>query len=276
MDYYSILGVQRNASQQDIKSAYRRLAHQHHPDKGGDTAQFQKVSEAYDVLSNPHKKQLYDHGANPNQQQGGFGSGGFEFHFGDSPDDIFNQFGFGFGSRQQRRKNRSYNVTVQVALEDVLKGKDISAEIIDESGRNKIVNIQVPAGIENGQQIKYTGMGDNSIPNLPAGDLIVNITVQPHRVFERHGNDIVTEAHISVWDAMLGSRVKVSTLDKRDLNINVPPGTQPGTVLSCKEEGIPNIRTKRRGNLLVIIKIDIPKNLNKKQRKIINRLQNDL
>jgi len=277
MDYYSILGVSKNSSQQDIKKAYRSLAHKHHPDKGGDATRFQQVKEAYEVLSDPHKKQMYDHGVDPNrQQQGGFRRGPFEFHFGDNPEDIFSQFGFGFGGPQRQRRNKSYNITVQITLEDVLNGKDISAQVRDERGNNRLVNIQVPPGIEEGQQIKYAGMGDDSIPNMPPGDLIVNISVAPHKSFERRNNDLVTEVNVSVWDALLGGKVKVKTLDGRDLNINVPQGTQPGTVLSCREEGLPNVRTKRRGNLLVIIKIDIPKNLSKKQRKIISRIRDGI
>jgi len=273
MDHYSILGVPKNATQQEIKKAYRKQANQHHPDKGGDSVMFQRVSEAYDILGDPHKKQMYDHGVDPNrQQQGGFQRGPFEFHFGDNPEDIFSQFGFGFNN--QPRKNKSFNITVDITLEDVLKGKDISAQIKDEYGRNKLVTIQVPPGIESGQQIKYTGMGDNSIPNLAPGDLLVNINVIKHQRFERRGSDIITEAKISIWDALLGGKVKIKSLDGRDLNINIPEGTQPGTVLSCRGEGLLNMRNKRRGNLMVVIKVEIPKDLNRKQKKMLSRIRN--
>jgi len=273
MDYYSILGVSRNASQKDIKKAYRSLANKYHPDKGGDSAQFQKIAEAYDTLGDPHKKQMYDHGHNPNHQN--FNSGPFEFNFGDpGMDHVFQNFGFGFGGRSN--KNKSYNVTVQVTLEDVLYGKNIAAEVADLQGKNRLVNIQIPAGIESGQQIRYEGMGDNTIPNLPPGDLFVTIHVLNHSRFERRGVNIVTTAKISVWDALLGGSVKIKTLDGRDINIAVPKGSQPNTVLSCKGEGLPDIQSKKRGNLLMKLVVEIPNNLSMQQEHAIKKIRNEL
>jgi len=273
MDYYSALGVPRNASQKEIKQAYRKLANKHHPDKGGDANHFQKISEAYDTLSDPHKKQLYDHGHNPNQQH--YRRGPFEFHFGDpGMDDMFQNFGFGFNNRQAR--NKSFNVAVQVSLEDVLKGKNIAAEVSDGSGKTRLVNIQIPPGIASGQQIRYEGMGESSIPNIPAGDLIVVIDVVRHRRFERKGNDIITNAKVNVWDALLGGKAKIETLDGRSLNINVPKGSQPNTLLSCKGEGLPDINSKKRGNLLIKLVIEIPNNLSAKQEQLLKQIKNEV
>lgn len=273
MDYYSTLGVPRGASADEIKKAYRSMAMKHHPDRGGDEKKFKEISQAYEVLSDPQKKQMFDMGVDPNQQGGGgFNQGPFEFHFNTGNfDDIFG--GFGFGQRPMRR-NRSFSINVDVTLEDVLNGKEINAEIGLPGGKKKVVNISIPPGIETGQQIKYQGMGDASIPDVRAGDLIVNILVQPHRVYRRDGENLLYEEVITAWDAMLGRSIQITTIDNKTLNITVPPGTQPETVLSCRGEGLPSMRTRQRGNLLIKIKVAIPKELTISQKTLIEELKN--
>ncbi len=271
MDYYSTLGVGRNASDDEIKKAYRKLAMKHHPDRGGDEATFKKISEAYDVLSDPKKKEIVDLGGDPNQQGGtnwgNFNQGPFEFHFnsGGNPgmDDIFSRFGFGGGFGQRpMRKNKSLNINIDITLEEVLTGKELNAEItIPGTSKKKMINISIPAGIESGQQIRYEGMGDDYIKDIRPGDLIVNINVMPHHKFRREHNNIIVEETIDVWSALLGSHIEVKTLDGKNLTINIPPGIQPNTVLSCRGEGLPVMRTRARGNLLVSIKVEIPRNL---------------
>jgi len=273
MDYYSTLGLKRGATDADIKKAYRSMAMKHHPDRGGDEKKFKEISQAYEYLSDPQKKSIIDMGGDPNQQQGfrGQGQGNpFEFHFGSGNfDDIFGQFGFG---RQQPR-NKSFNINVEITLEEVLTGKEINAEVGIPGGKKKIINIEVPAGIEHGQQIRYQGMGDNSVPSARPGDLLVNVFVRPHPAFRREGDSLIVEKTISVWDAMLGTNVEITTLDQKTLNITIPPGTQPETVLSCRGEGIPNMRSKVRGNMLIKIKVNIPKNLNAEQIETIRKLK---
>lgn len=266
MDYYNILGLNRNASEAEIKKAYRSMAMKHHPDRGGDEKKFKEISAAYEILSDPQKKQMYDMGVDPNQQSGGFhNQGPFEFHFGSGNfDDIFHNFGFGFGQRPMR-KNKTLSINVEIGLEDVLKGKDIDAQIGIPGGHLKNISISIPPGIETGQQIRYQGMGDHSIKDIKPGDLIVNIIVKPHAIFKREHDNLVVEKMIDVWDAIIGNSVDIETLDQKKLSINVPPGTQPETILSCKGEGLPNMRTKIRGNLLIKIKIGIPKNLTNDQ-----------
>ena len=271
MDYYSTLGVARNATTDEIKKAYRSMAMKYHPDRGGDEKKFKEIEEAYRTLSDPQKKQMFDMGMDPNNQHrgGGFhGQGPFEFHFGGAPpgmEDIFNHFGFGFSSRPQRR-NKSINVNVQLTLEEIFTGKDITAEVGLSNGQKKVVNISIPAGIEAGQQIRYQGMGDHSITSMPPGDLIVNIDVIRHPRFRREGNNLMHDVRITAWDAMLGTSISLTNLDNKQLNISVPRGTQPDTVLSCRGEGLPDVRNSRlRGDLLIKIKIDIPKNLTDEQ-----------
>jgi curved DNA-binding protein len=279
MDYYSTLGLKRGATEEEIKKAYRSLAMKHHPDRGGDEKLFKEISQAYEALSDPNKKKIIDMGGDPNSQpgMGGFNQGPFEFHFGTADlNDLFGNFGFGsgFGQRPMRR-NKSLNISINITLEDVLKGKDVNAEINLPTGKSKVVNISIPPGIESGQQIRYEGMGDNSIPDLRPGDLIVNINIEKHPLYHREGTSLIIEKEISVWDALLGTQVEIYTLDKKTLNISIPKGTQPETVLSCRGEGLPNMRTRQRGNLLIKLKISIPKNLTAEQETAIKKIKND-
>lgn len=279
MDYYSTLGLNRNASDDEIKKAYRKMAMKHHPDRGGDEKKFKEIEEAYRTLSDPQKKQMIDMGMDPNRQQGmgGFNQGPFEFHFNTGNiNDIFGNFGFGgFGQRPMRR-NKTVNINVELTLEDVLKGKDIDAEIDIPGSKKRMINISIPPGIESGQQIRYQGMGDHSIPGIPPGDLIVNIRVRPHSQFRREGDSLVIDKLVSVWDAVLGTTLEIKTLDNRNIEINVPQGTQPETILSCKGEGLPNVHSRQRGNLLIKIKIEVPKKITTEQKQLIEKLKNGI
>ena len=276
-DYYNILGLNKSASPDEIKKAYRSMAMKHHPDRGGDESKFKKISEAYEILSDPEKKQMVDMGADPkaqNQGHGGFNQGPFEFHFGAGNfDDVFSQFGFGFGGRSRQKRNKTFNIVVDITLEDVLTGKNINAEVAVPGGAKKNINIGIPPGIENGQQIKYQGLGDSSIPSVPPGDLIVNIRVKRHPRYVREGTNLIIEKTISVWDAILGVKSQIVTLDNKNLEISIPPGTQSETVLSCREEGLPNMRNKTRGNLLIKVIVEIPKKLSQDKIEIIQGLR---
>ena len=260
MDYYSTLGVGRNASADEIKRAYRKKAMEHHPDRtGGDDSKFKEINEAYQTLSDPQKKQMYDQFGTTDPRQRQYRTGDFEFNFGGSPfgdmDDIFSQF---FGGRPQRG-NRPISVAVDVTLEDVLSGKTFGMEIALPTGRTKVVTIDIPAGIEHGQTVRFAGMGEQNNPNMRPGDLHVQVRVRNHPTFQRYGDNILCEKKISVLDLMIGTKATIQTLDGKNLEINIPLGTQPDTILSCKSEGLPNIRTKRRGNLQIKIKGIIPK-----------------
>jgi curved DNA-binding protein len=273
MDYYATLGLKRNASDAEIKKAYRGLAMKHHPDRGGDEKRFKEISQAYDFLSDPEKKQIIDLGGDPNAQPGGFNQGPFEFHFNTGNiNDMFGNFGFGGFGRQPQRRNQSLSVNVEISLEDVLNGKDLNAEV-SIPGRAKMINIQIPPGIEHGQQIRYEGMGDHSITNLKPGDLLVNVFVKEHSIFKRENTSLILDKELDVWDAILGTPIEILTLDKKTLTITVPPGTQPDTVLSCRGEGLPNMRTRQRGNLLIKIKVVVPRLLNSDQITLIKTIK---
>ena len=270
MDYYNTLGIPKNSSEADIKTAYRKMAMKHHPDRGGDEKKFKEVTEAYETLSDPQKKQMIDMGVDPNAQPTSYRQGSpFEFHFNSGNfEDVFGNFGFG---ARPVRKNKTLNVNIEVALEDILKGRVIDAEIGIPNGSKRLVNIEVPPGIENGQQIRYRGMGEHTLKDVPPGDLIVNIVVKQHSVFQRQGDMLMIKKFISPWDAILGSEITIETIDKKTLTIGIPAGTQPDTMLSCRGEGLPNMRTKVRGNLLIKIQIEIPKNLDSEQKDAVEQ-----
>jgi curved DNA-binding protein len=270
MDYYNTLGISKSASEADIKAAYRKMAMKHHPDRGGDEKKFKEVTEAYETLSDPQKKQMLDMGVDPNAQHTSYRQGSpFEFHFNTGNfEDVFSNFGFG---GRPVRKNKTLNVNIEVTLEDILKGRVIDAEIGIPSGSKRLVNIEVPPGIENGQQIRYRGMGEHTLKDVAPGDLIVNVFVKEHPIFQRQGDMLMIKKFISPWDAMLGSDITIETIDKKTLTIGIPAGTQPDTVLSCRGEGLTNMRTKVRGNLLIKIQIEIPKNLNSEQKDAVEQ-----
>lgn len=278
MDYYSTLGLKRGASEEEIKKAYRSMAMRYHPDRGGDEHKFKEIEEAYRFLSDPQKKNIIDMGGDPSKQQSGFhNQGPFEFHFGsDNFEDIFTNFGFGFAGQRPMRRNKSFNIRVDITLEDVLSGKDINAEIGERHGKSKIVSITIPPGIESGQQIRYQGMGDDSIRDTRPGDLLVNVSVKAHKNFRREGDNIICEKSITVWEAILGTNIQITTLDNKTIDISIPAGTQPETMFGCKGEGLPNMRTKIRGSLLVKIKINIPRLLSDREKTLVQQLKNGL
>jgi len=263
MDYYNTLGVNRSATDDEIKRAYRKKAMEHHPDKGGDEKIFQNINEAYETLKDPQKKQMYDTYGSAGPQQNSF-----EFRagdFGGGFEDIFSQM-FGGGFQQRRpRGNRQMDVALDLTLEDVLRGKSIAIEVQLHSGRTKAVTVNIPAGVEHGQKIRYAGMGDDTVPNYPPGDLYIHIRVRDHHRFSRQGDNILCEVAVNVLDLILGTKTNVTTLDGRQIEINIPQGTKCDTILSCKGEGLPNVRSRQRGSLYVKIKGQVPQNLTKKQ-----------
>jgi curved DNA-binding protein len=267
IDYYKTLGVSKSASQEEIKKAYRSLAMKHHPDRGGDEKKFKEIEEAYRILSDTQARSQYD---NPNT-----------FNTGNINEEIFEQFfrnpfGFGAGFSGRGPRNPNINVTIDVTLEDAFRGKTIDAEIGLSNGGTKLVSINIPPGVETGMQIKYNGMGETLHPKLQPGDLIASIRVLRHHMWNRQGDNLIFEKTISVWDALLGTGLTLVTIDGKTLSINIPAGTQPDTMLSCKGEGMPNVKTGRRGNLIIQVKVKVPKDLSTDDIDRIKRLRNEL
>jgi len=272
MDYYKVLGVSASATSDEIKSAYRKLAMKHHPDRGGDPAKFQEIQEAYATLSDDQKRAEYD---SPNPFGG---AGGFSSQFGD--DGIFSTFfggpQFGFGFQQAQPRNSNIGAHVEIGLEDVMTGKELNAEVTFRNGQRKLVSINIPVGIDDNVQIRYPGMGDHSQPKFAPGDLIVTVRVRPHPKFKREGVNLICEHEISVWEALLGSEMTITSIDNKTFTIGIPPGTQPETVLSCRGEGIPHHKSGVRGNLLIRVKVKIPKNLNENQKQLLEQAKNGI
>jgi curved DNA-binding protein len=270
MDHYSTLGVPRNASQEDIKKAYRSLAMKHHPDRGGDTNKFKEIEEAYRVLGDPNSKAEYDQ---PKQQSRHMGGGfdvppGFEGFFG--------QFGGNFSDlfRPQRPRNRDLNFHTRISLEDAFYGRELMVNFYKANGQEKILNVKIPAGIQNGMTLRLSGVGDDSMPHVPTGDVLVTIEIFPHPEFTRQGDDLIKDITIDCIDAMLGKEIEISTIDGKNLTGNIPPGTQPESILNISGHGMPNINNPAsRGRLLLQIKMTVP-NLNTSQRDHLSKLYN--
>jgi curved DNA-binding protein len=268
-DYYSTLGVSKNASPEEIKRAYRKLASQHHPDKGGDTQRFQEIQAAYDTLSDPNERNKYD---NPTPQMGGF-----QFHQGvpSGFEDFFSQafgghpFGDLFRQRNMQR-NRHLNLQTSITLEESFNGKELIANITLPSGREQTLQIKIPPGVQDGTTLRLSGMGDDTFPNAPRGDIHLNISVIPHPVFQRKGDDLVQSVNINCIEAMLGKVLTIKTIEGKTLNVNIDPGTQHGAVMSVQGHGMPNINDARfRGRLLLEISVSIPNNLTTQQKELL-------
>ena len=256
MDYYSILGVTRNASPQDIKKAYKKASMKHHPDRGGNNDDFIKVQQAYEVLSNSDKRNAYDHPqqANPfgRQQQGQnpFAGTPFEHHF---------QHGFGQQQQRQTPRNRDINVQADIELAEVLTGKNLIIQYQLQTGKMETVTVDVPAGAKHGDTIQYEGLGDNGHPRYPRGNLLVRIKVKKTKHWERDSDNLITKKDVNVFDLLLGCVILVTTLENKKLELKVPQGTNPGQTFNIPGYGLPNMQTGKRGNMYITIGIDIPK-----------------
>ena len=253
MDYYNILGVARDASPEQIKKAYRKLAMTHHPDRGGDHTQFANINSAYDTLSNSDKRNAYDHPhqANPfgGQQQGQnpFAGTPFEHHF-----------QHGFGQQQQTPRNKDITVRAVIDLSDTLTGKSLIVQYQLQTGRTETVTVEIPPGAKHGDTIQYQGLGDEGHPRYPRGNLLVRIQVSKVKNWERENDNLITKKVINVFDLLLGCVIIITTLDNKKLELKIPQGTKPGAKFSIPGYGLPNMQTRHRGVLFVEIAIEIP------------------
>lgn len=248
MDYYKTLGVPKNATQDDIKRAYRKLAKEHHPDRGGDQKLFQQINEAHDTLKDPEKRRQYD---NP-QPRADFNMNSQNMN------DIFSQF-FGGGMQQRMRRNRDVTINVRVSLQDVMTGKDVVGKYRLNSGREEVANIKIPAGVEDNLVMQYRGLGDDIIPNAQRGNLNVKVTVEKHPTFVRDRSHLRTKCSINVLELILGTEVVINNLLGEQVKVKIPAGTNPGTILSISGHGLPDMNTGRFGNLYLELKGVTPK-----------------
>ncbi|HSW99945.1 MAG TPA: molecular chaperone DnaJ [Patescibacteria group bacterium] len=348
-DYYEVLGVGKNASADEIKKAFRRLAVQHHPDKeGGDETKFKELNEAYEVLKDASKRQRYDQfghagvgggadasGGNP--FGGGFNGQNVNFDFGDlGLGDIFGSF-FGGGGQQQRgpQRGRDVEVRVEVSFEDAVFGAEQEVHLnIDDAcehcngttvepghelkicptckgegqvmqvmrtifgniqqasicqtckGTGKVpekvctvchgkgtqkrtqkIVLKVPAGIDDGAVIRLREHGE-AAANAPKGDLYVHVRVKPHKKFTREGDLILSEEHVDMIEAALGTEIEVDTVDG-PVTMKVPAGTQSGTDFKLSSHGVTHLRSETRGAHIVTLVVDTPTKLSKKQKELL-------
>ncbi len=280
-DFYSVLGVSKNATQQEIKTAYRKLALKWHPDKNkspeADT-KFKEINKAYEVLSDSKKREMYDQygesafsqGGQPGGQSYSYRQGPFSYTYSSQggnpfenidfggfsdPFDIFEEF-FGFHSPFSRA-NRKQVYSIQLDFEEAVHGveKEVSIE-------NKRKKIKIPAGVGDGNRIRFT-------------DFDLEIRVKPHHTFRREGQDIYLNKEISFKQAVLGDIIEVETLDK-PVKFKVRKGTQPGTIIRLKGVGVPYPNSNHKGDQYVVLKIKIPDKASSKARRLLEELEEEL
>ena len=288
-DYYDILGVGKTASDDEIKKAFRKLAVKYHPDKNpGDKeaeTKFKEVGEAYEVLKDKQKRQRYDQfghagvggtSSGPGRagdpfQNGNFNFNGQSFQFdfggGGGMDDILGSI-FGFGQRN-RRPVRGQDLQTQITIdfEEAIFGTTETIDIRDES-----IKLKIPAGIYDGQSIRLAGKGGDAPRGGQKGDLYIQVRVRAHKHLTREGDIILSEATISMVDAALGTEIKVKTVDGTVV-MKIPAGTQPGTNFKLSGHGAPRLGSDQRGPHIVTVDVEIPKNLGRKQKEILEQFR---
>jgi molecular chaperone DnaJ len=342
-DYYEVLGVAKNATEDEIKKSYRKLAMKHHPDRNPDDKsaeeKFKEAKEAYEMLSDAQKRAAYDRfghaGVDPNAGGGGGAgfNGGFAEAFGDIFGDIFGGAAGGArGGRSNAFRGADLRYNMELSLEQAANGfaTDIrvpaweNCDVCGGSGakpgtkpkvcatcggsgavrmaqgffsiqqtcptchgsgrvianpcqnchgdgrikHNKVLEVSIPAGIDEGQRIRLAGKGEPGVNGGPPGDLYVEIRITPHEVFQRDGDDLHCEVPISIATAVLGSEIEVGTL-KEKVTINIPEGTQSGKTFRLRGKGIKGVRSNYPGDLYCHVRVETPVRLTEKQKKLL-------
>ena len=275
-NYYDVLGVNEQSTSADITKAFKDLAKKHHPDRGGDEAKFKEINEAHDTLKNSQKRHDYD----TMRKFGSSGTGGEHPFFNE---DIFGDFFSGFQNgdmdfassfnftrgpggervfrqaRQRPRGNRNVQVRMAISIKDAMNKNAKTINYKLPSGREEFATVNIPAGVQHGVTFKYAGMGDDSIKNVPRGDLMVVMSVLDSDGYTRKGNDLHTDKTIDCFQAIRGYDFNLKALEDKIIKVKVPAGTQPNTVLQVQGQGMPVHKTIGiRGNLYVKIHVLIP------------------
>ncbi len=294
-DYYKTLGVPRNATADEIKKAYRKLARTHHPDAGGDESKFKDINEAYEVLSDDKKRKLYDQYGTANENHipqgwsggsvngedvfsGGGGFGGWsdilesirrgEGAFGSDWD--FSDFsGFGGGQRTVRpRKGQDMNVTLNVGFDEAFSGAEKRVTVrVPGRAESETLTVKIPAGAVDGGRLRFRGKGGLGENGGEAGDLLITTKIDAHSHYRRKGADVLMDVPVSVAEAALGTSVVVPAPDGTKVRVRVPAGTQDNTVLSIKGKGAPKVKGGGVGDLKITMKVVVPKEMNEGQKK---------
>ena len=279
MDYYELLGVSRDASEKELKSAFKKKAMQHHPDKGGNPDTFKQINEAYQILSDNEKRQMYDQygTADPQQlnqnQEFHFNSGNFQDIFGQMFGDQ-NPFGFGFQQRRPQR-NKDIRLNYTISLKEVFTGTATTISYKLPSGKQEILDVKIPAGVDENSQVKFQGYGDNSIQGLPRGDLIVSLRIKMPNNWRRDRQNIWTKINVGLLDLITGTNIQVNTPEDKRINLTIPPSTKPNTTFSVPGHGLPVLRSNNRGALYVEVGAIMPK-LSDTQMEIIEQMKRNI
>lgn len=290
-DYYKTLGVPRNATADEIKKAYRKLARKHHPDAGGDEAKFKEINEAYEVLSDDEKRNLYDQYGTANQNQipqnwagaqggnpfGGQGFGGWsdilesirrgEGAFG-SDWDLGSFGGFGGNAQPRPQRGQEMNVTLKVTFDEAFRGSEKRVSVrVPGNPEKETLSVKIPAGAVDGGRLRFKGKGGLGANGGANGDLLITTKIEPHPYYSREGADVYVALPITVAEASLGSSIVVPAPDDTKVRVKVPAGTQDGTVLTIKGKGAPKVKGEGNGDLKIKVGVVVPKEMNDAQKQ---------
>ena len=286
-DYYSVLGVDRKADAATIKKAYRKLAQKYHPDKNPDDKQaedqFKQITEAYAVLSDDEKRQQYDQYGDADFHQrfsqedifrnvnvgdifGNFGGGG---------EDIFSQL-FGGGGRgrapRQPAKGQDYSMQITIPFRLAVQGGERRIDYRGDNNKVEQIKVRIPAGIEKGRKLRIAGKGGPHPAGGAAGDLYLQIDIEPDPIFTRDGNDLLVKAEVPYSGICLGTSIEIPTLDTPK-RVKVPAGMQPGQKIRLRGYGVAAAGKRSAGDLYAVIEVVVPTSLNKKQKETLEKLK---
>ena len=289
-DYYKILGVERSATERDVKQAYRKLARKHHPDVNpGDKsaeATFKRVNEAYEVLSDKEKRKKYDRYGDQRQYADQFAhagqgvpfgnfsqGGGTRFHYtegglGSLFDDLMGRSGGrARGARMRSTRGQDMETPVEVTLDEVFKG---ASRLVGFDDRR--LEVKIPAGVKDGSRVRIAGQGGPGYGGGKSGDLYMVISVKPHKLFERKGDDLYVDVPVPLTMAVLGGEAEVPTPKGGKLALRIPPETQNGRVFRLGGQGIPHLGKSGRGDLLARVKAVLPAKLSPQEKELFEQL----
>lgn len=263
MDYYNTLGIPRDATQEEIKKAFRKLAMIHHPDKGGNPTEFQKLNDAYEVLGDPAKRQQYDNPTSHNSLNDSFQ---FDQHNFDLKDLFSHIFGAGRGPAAGFSQQQIFRTQVAISLVDAYNGKEHTLQLSTPSGA-KIINVKVPSGIDSGDQVRYQNVIDN-------GTLIIGFHIMPDLRFDRKGNDLHCNLPVSVLDLIVGTKVNFNTIAGKTVEVTIPPNTQPSHQIRLHGLGMPIKNSPNiYGDQILLLKPYLPDNISTDIIESINRFK---
>lgn len=287
MTHYDTLGIPENATQEEIKKAYRKLANQHHPDKGGDTTKFQQIQSAYDAISDEQSRARYDA-----ERRGG---GGFRFTVNGNDfdgtgmpqemEEMLRNFGFAFGNGfanqgdpfaqfRQPRKNKDIQVDLLIKLSSTLQAQSKTISVQTTNGERQTVDVQIPQGVRTNSTIKYPGLGDNFFASLVKGDLYVRIHVENDTDFIVEQLDLIKVVDISCIHAIIGHNITVDGIDGKKFTVSIPAGTQNGKKFKIPQQGLYAMNQNHRGSLIIAVNLVVPTDLTPVQMESLKNLFN--